>query len=72
MTGLPLSPITPGNKKVTIKKAIMSLGAGGSTAGAQGILTAYEIAQAHFMEGGNNRVILGTDGDFNVGISVCV
>lgn len=52
-----------------ILNAINDLEAGGSTAGAQGIQTAYEIAQKHFIEGGNNRVILATDGDFNVGIS---
>jgi Ca-activated chloride channel family protein len=60
---------TPGNQRETIKKAIDKLGAGGSTAGAQGIITAYEIAQEHFIPGGNNRVIIGTDGDFNVGPS---
>ena len=48
---------------------INGLSAGGSTAGADGINTAYEIAGKHFVEGGNNRVILATDGDFNVGIS---
>jgi Ca-activated chloride channel family protein len=58
---------TPGDEKTTIKNAINSLGAGGSTAGAEGIITAYEIAQANFVEGGNNRIIVGTDGDFNVG-----
>ncbi len=62
-------PSTSGTDKNTIKEAINSLGAGGSTAGAQGIITAYEIAQANFIKGGNNRVILGSDGDFNVGIS---
>lgn len=60
---------TPGDEKDKIKKAIKKLKAGGSTAGGQGIITAYEIAQENFIEGGNNRVILGTDGDFNVGIS---
>ncbi|MDH5398552.1 MAG: VWA domain-containing protein [Cyclobacteriaceae bacterium] len=60
---------TAGDQKETIKDAIRSLGSGGSTAGAEGILSAYEIAQANLIEGGNNRVILGTDGDFNVGIS---
>ncbi|MEM1219336.1 MAG: YfbK domain-containing protein, partial [Bacteroidota bacterium] len=52
-----------------IIKSINKLGAGGSTNGADGIITAYEIAQQHFIPGGNNRVILGTDGDFNVGIT---
>ena len=60
---------TSGSDKVKIRQAINKLGAGGSTAGAAGIVTAYEIAQQHFIEDGNNRVILGTDGDFNVGIS---
>lgn len=62
-------PSTRGSEKATIKAAIDRLGAGGSTAGAQGIITAYDIAQQNFIEGGNNRVILGSDGDFNVGIS---
>lgn len=60
---------TAGSNKSTIKSAINSLGAGGSTAGAQGIITAYTIAQENFIEGGNNRIIIGTDGDFNVGPS---
>lgn len=60
---------TPGSEKEKIKAAIDQLGAGGSTAGAAGINTAYEIAQQHFIANGNNRIILGTDGDFNVGIS---
>ena len=58
---------TAGNEKAKIKRAIDALGSGGSTAGAEGILTAYEIAQANFIDGGNNRIIIGTDGDFNVG-----
>ncbi len=62
-------PSTPGTDKQTIKAAIDDLGAGGSTAGAEGIVTAYEIAQDYFVAGGNNRIIMGTDGDFNVGIS---
>ena len=60
---------TPGNEKEKIKQAISSLGAGGCTAGAQGILTAYEIAKRYYQKGGNNRVILATDGDFNIGVS---
>ncbi|MDR0558750.1 MAG: von Willebrand factor type A domain-containing protein [Prevotellaceae bacterium] len=60
---------TAGNNKDIIRQAIDRLEAGGSTAGAAGINTAYEIAQQNFIEGGNNRIILGTDGDFNVGIS---
>ena len=60
---------TSGDNKTTIKQAIDGLGSGGSTAGAEGIITAYEIAQQNFIEGGNNRIIIGTDGDFNVGPS---
>ncbi len=60
---------TSGDQKNVIKTAIERLGSGGSTAGAKGIITAYEIAQQNFIEGGNNRIILGTDGDFNVGVS---
>lgn len=60
---------TPGTKKEEIKNAIDKLGSGGSTAGAKGIITAYEIAQENLIEGGNNRIIIGTDGDFNVGPS---
>ncbi|NBC09169.1 MAG: DUF3520 domain-containing protein [Bacteroidetes bacterium] len=62
-------PSTPGSETEVITQAINQLEAGGSTAGAEGIITAYEIAQANFIEGGSNRVILGTDGDFNVGVS---
>lgn len=60
---------TPATQKDKIKKAINKLGAGGSTAGADGIITAYDILEDNFIEGGNNRVILGSDGDFNVGPS---
>ncbi|MGD1840249.1 MAG: von Willebrand factor type A domain-containing protein [Thermonemataceae bacterium] len=60
---------TSGENKTAIKDAIDALGSGGSTAGAEGIITAYEIAQQNFIAGGNNRVIIGTDGDFNVGPS---
>ncbi len=60
---------TYGDSKKTIKDAINNLGSGGGTAGADGIKTAYEIAEKNFIPGGNNRVILGTDGDFNIGIS---
>ncbi|NQU33502.1 MAG: VWA domain-containing protein [Bacteroidetes bacterium] len=64
-----LLPSTYGDEKSKIKEAIDQLGAGGSTAGAAGISTAYEIAQENFIPDGNNRVILGSDGDFNVGPS---
>jgi Ca-activated chloride channel family protein len=66
--GLVLPP-TPGNQKTTIKDAIDRLQAGGSTAGGAGIKLAYHIAQENFLKEGNNRVILATDGDFNVGAS---
>ncbi len=55
--------------KEKIKDAIDSLSAGGSTNGESGIQMAYKIAKRYFIEGGNNRVILATDGDLNVGIS---
>ena len=58
-----------GADKTVILDAIHNLTASGSTAGAKGIQTAYELAQKNFQEGGNNRVILATDGDFNVGLS---
>jgi Ca-activated chloride channel homolog len=60
---------TPASEKTKIKNAIGKLGAYGSTAGAEGIKSAYKIAKENFISGGNNRVILGSDGDFNVGIS---
>ena len=58
-----------GNDKQAVLDAINSLQAGGSTAGADGINTAYRIAEKYFISGGNNRIILATDGDLNVGIS---
>jgi len=62
-------PSTPGSEKEAIRGALSRLHAGGTTAGAAGIRLAYSIAAQHFIEGGNNRVILATDGDFNVGTS---
>ncbi|HBL29600.1 MAG TPA: hypothetical protein DD490_22425 [Acidobacteria bacterium] len=62
-------PSTPGKEKGRIAEAIDRLEGGGSTAGGEGILLAYKIARESFVEGGNNRVILATDGDFNVGVS---
>jgi Ca-activated chloride channel family protein len=62
-------PSTSGSDKATILAAIDNLQAGGSTAGGAGIELAYSIAQKNFLTGGNNRVILATDGDFNVGAS---
>ncbi|MFO7735312.1 MAG: VWA domain-containing protein [bacterium] len=64
-----LADSVPGNEKGTLKSAIDSLEAGGSTAGAEGIKTAYELAEKNLNTDGNNRVILATDGDFNVGVS---
>jgi Ca-activated chloride channel family protein len=66
--GLVLPP-TPGDNKAVILQAIDMLEAGGSTAGGEGIELAYQMAKENFIEGGNNRVILATDGDFNVGPS---
>lgn len=60
---------TPGSDKQTIKNAIDALSAYGSTNGAGGIQKAYEIAEKNFIKGGNNRIILCSDGDFNVGAS---
>jgi Ca-activated chloride channel family protein len=62
-------PSTRGDKKQEIRAALDSLSAGGSTAGGEGIELAYKIARKNFISGGNNRVILATDGDFNVGAS---
>jgi Ca-activated chloride channel family protein len=62
-------PSTSGGEKKAIAEAIDRLEAGGSTAGGAGIELAYKIAQQGFVEGGNNRVILATDGDFNVGVT---
>lgn len=62
-------PSTPCSQKSTIKTAIENLKAGGSTAGGEGIVLAYKIAQSNFIKDGVNRVILATDGDFNVGIT---
>lgn len=60
---------TAGNQKDKIREAIDRLRAGGSTAGGAGIKLAYRKAADEFIKGGNNRVVLATDGDFNVGIS---
>ena len=62
-------PSTPGSNRQKIIDAIDNLEAGGSTAGAAGIQLAYQTAREHFVKDGNNRVILATDGDFNVGTS---
>ncbi len=67
-SGLAL-PSTRASDKSAIKEAIDALRAGGSTNGAMGIQLAYDIAKANFVKGGINRVILCTDGDFNVGVT---
>jgi len=67
-TGLILDS-TPGSKKEAIIAAFERLQANGSTAGGAGLKLAYEVAKRNFITGGNNRVILCTDGDFNVGVS---
>ena len=66
--GLVLPP-TDGSDKKTIMEALDKLQSGGSTAGGAGIKLAYKTALENFVDGGNNRVILATDGDFNVGAS---
>ena len=67
-SGLAL-PSTPGNQKEKILSALESLEPGGSTNGAEGIQLAYKVAADNFIKGGVNRVILATDGDFNVGVT---
>ncbi|MDR2679490.1 MAG: VWA domain-containing protein, partial [Tannerella sp.] len=62
-------PSTPADDRQRIIDALESLTAGGSTAGGEGIRLAYKIAGRNFIRGGNNRIILCTDGDFNVGVS---
>jgi Ca-activated chloride channel family protein len=66
-TGVVL-PSTPGDHKALIDRAIAELQAGGSTNGGAGIRLAYQIARENMIKGGVNRVILATDGDFNVGV----
>lgn len=66
--GVVLEP-TAGDQSAKINAAINNLSAGGSTAGGEGIRRAYELAEANMIKGGVNRVILATDGDFNVGIT---
>jgi Ca-activated chloride channel homolog len=61
--------LEPTNKANYVKQALDCLSAGGSTAGGQGMELAYATAKANFIKGGVNRVIMATDGDFNVGIS---
>ncbi len=66
--GIVLEP-TKGSEKTKIIAALEKLQAGGSTAGGEGIELAYNTAKKNFIKGGNNRVILATDGDFNIGVS---
>ncbi len=68
MAGVVLEP-TPGSEKRKILAALDKLQAGGSTAGGAGLRLAYDLAREHFKDNGNNRVIIATDGDFNVGES---
>lgn len=67
-SGVALAP-TPASDKATIKAAIARLQAGGSTAGASGLADAYRLARESFKADGVNRILLATDGDFNVGVS---
>ncbi|QJD68518.1 VWA domain-containing protein [Xanthomonas campestris pv. badrii] len=62
-------PPTPGNQQARIVQAIDSLQSGGGTAGASGIELAYRAAQQSYLRGGINRILLATDGDFNVGVT---
>lgn len=66
--GLVLKP-TRGSDRGAIHEALDAFEAGGSTAGAEGIVLAYQVAKENFLREGNNRVILATDGDFNVGVT---
>ena len=67
-SGLAL-PSTTGDRKERILSALENLSAGGSTNGAEGIELAYKVARDNFIKGGVNRVILATDGDFNIGVT---
>ncbi|MDR0560425.1 MAG: von Willebrand factor type A domain-containing protein [Prevotellaceae bacterium] len=62
-------PSTSGSDRQKIREVLDNLAAGGSTAGGEGIRLAYKIAEKNFIKKGNNRIILCTDGDFNVGVS---
>src|SRR5690606_16865630 len=66
--GVVLEP-TKGSEKAEILEALETLVPGGATAGAEGIEAAYQLAEKAMIEGGTNRVLLATDGDFNVGIA---
>lgn len=60
---------TPGSEQYTISEALSNMTAEGCTNGGDAIITAYELAEKNFIDGGNNRVILATDGDLNVGLT---
>jgi Ca-activated chloride channel family protein len=62
-------PPTPGTQKLKMRCALQALSAGGSTAGGEGLALAYSLAKEHFRKGAVNRVIMMTDGDFNVGVA---
>lgn len=62
-------PPTAGNETKVISQAIKQLSSAGSTHGSAGIVSAYKLAHQNFMPGGNNRIILASDGDFNVGVT---
>ncbi|VTR75424.1 hypothetical protein CHMI_00168 [Cellulomonas hominis] len=64
-----LADSVPGSEREELVRILSELRAGGSTGGASGLQTAYELATKNYIEGGNNRVVLATDGDFNVGPS---
>ncbi|TKR23387.1 VWA domain-containing protein [Cellulomonas hominis] len=64
-----LADSVPGTERKELLRILRELSAGGSTGGARGLQTAYDLATENFIEGGNNRVVLATDGDFNVGPS---
>ena len=64
-----LADSVPGDRRDELVRTLRDLRAGGTTGGAAGLRTAYELAEKNFVEGGNNRVVLATDGDFNVGPS---
>lgn len=67
-TAVVLEP-TPGDQRASIEQAIDRLTSGGGTAGGAGIQMAYQQAEKGFIKGGNNRILLATDGDFNVGVT---
>lgn len=67
-SGVVLEP-TSGSDKKKIKSAVNNLKSGGATAGSEGVNTAYKLAERNYLEDGNNRVIVATDGDWNIGVT---